>query len=126
MNNAQELMSKLHRLKQALTYILRSRTDAKSCRTLRSGIQTFKQQFQLIQETINHISSKFSLHKDTPRTPQNIHMKLYNQQGYPKVSVDDKEHSLPTTKEYILKEYADMFTGIGTLLGPAYHIEFKR
>ena len=80
---------------------------------------------QLIQETINHISSKLSLHEDTPRTPQKVHTKLHNQQGNPKVTVNDKEHSLPTTKEYILREYADVFTGIGTLPGPAYHIELK-
>ena len=36
-----------------------------------------------------------------------------------------KKHSLPTTKEYILKEYADVFTGIGSLPGPAYHFELK-
>ena len=84
-----------------------------------------KETLQLIQETINHISSKLSLHKDTPRTPQKVHTKLYNQQGNPKVTVNDKEHNLPTTKEYILKEYADVFTGIGTLPGPAYHIELK-
>ena len=80
---------------------------------------------QLIQETINHISSKLSLHEDTPRTPQKVHTKLYNQQGNPKVTVNDKEHGLPTTKEYILREYADVFTGIGTLPEPAYHIELK-
>ena len=66
-----------------------------------------------------------SLHEDTPRTPQKVHTKLYNQHGNPKVTVNDKEHNLSTTKEYILKEYADVFTGIGTLPGPAYHIELK-
>ena len=42
-----------------------------------------------------------------------------------KITLSGKEHSLPTTKEYVLKEYADIFRGIGTLPGMAYHIELK-
>ena len=34
-------------------------------------------------------------------------------------------HGLPITKEYILKEYADVFQGIGTLPGGPYHIRLK-
>ena len=57
--------------------------------------------------------------------PQKVHASLHNEHGSTTVTVNGKEHSLLTTKEYILKEYADVFTGIGTLPGPAYHIELK-
>ena len=36
-----------------------------------------------------------------------------------------KTHPLPTTKEYILHEYADVFRGVGTLPGGPYHIKLK-
>ena len=36
-----------------------------------------------------------------------------------------KTHPLPTTNEYILHEYADVFKGVGTLLGGPYHIKLK-
>ena len=32
---------------------------------------------------------------------------------------------MPTTKEYILCEYADVFKGVGTLPGGPYHIKLK-
>ena len=54
-----------------------------------------------------------------------MHASLHNEHGSTTVTVNGKEYSLPTTKEYILKKYADVFTGIGTLPGPAYHIELK-
>ena len=57
--------------------------------------------------------------------PQKVHASLHNEHGSATVTVSGKEHSLPTTKEYILKEYADVFTGIGTLPGTAYHIKLK-
>ena len=41
------------------------------------------------------------------------------------VTINGKTHSLPTTKEYILYEYADVFKGVGTLLGGPYHIKLK-
>ena len=78
---------------------------------------------QLIQETINVISS--NMNKDISTKPQKVHANLHNEHNNAKVTANDKEHSLPTTKEYILKEYADVFAGIGTLPGPAYHIELK-
>ena len=34
-----------------------------------------------------------------------------------------KQHPYPITKEYLLKEYTDVFTGIGCFPGPEYHIE---
>ena len=45
--------------------------------------------------------------------------------GTSKIILNDKEHKLPTTKEYLLKEFADVFQGIGTLPGPPYDIVLK-
>ena len=39
------------------------------------------------------------------------------------VIINGKTYPLPTTKEYILHEYADVFRGIGTLRGSPYHIK---
>ena len=41
------------------------------------------------------------------------------------VTINGKTHPLPTNKEYILHEYADIFRGIGTLPGGPYHIKLK-
>ena len=41
------------------------------------------------------------------------------------ITIDEKTHPLPTTKECILHEYADVFKGIGTLPGGPYHIKLK-
>ena len=41
------------------------------------------------------------------------------------VTINGKTHPLPTTKEYILCEYADVFKGNGTLPGGPYHIKLK-
>ena len=84
-----------------------------------------RETLQLIQETINMISLNTNLEEDTSTKPQKVHANLHNEHNNAKVTVNDKEHSLPTTKEYILKEYAGVFAGIGTLPGPAYHIELK-
>ena len=41
------------------------------------------------------------------------------------VTINSKTHPLPTTKEYILHECADVFKGVGTLPGGPYHIKLK-
>ena len=41
------------------------------------------------------------------------------------ITINSKTHPLPTTKEYILHEYADVFKGVGTLPGGPYHIKLK-
>ena len=41
------------------------------------------------------------------------------------IILNGKKHNLPTTKEYLLKEYKDVFSGIGTLPGGPYHIQLK-
>ena len=66
-----------------------------------------------------------NLNESIATKPQKVHASLHNEHDSATVTVNGKEHSLLTTKEYILKEYADVFTGIGTLPGPAYHIKLK-
>ena len=41
------------------------------------------------------------------------------------IPINGKTHPLPTTKEYVLHEYADVFKGVGTLPGGPYHIKLK-
>ena len=41
------------------------------------------------------------------------------------ITINGKTHPLPTTMEYILHEYADVFKGVGTLPGGPYHIKLK-
>ena len=41
------------------------------------------------------------------------------------ITINGKTHPLPTTKEYILHEYADVFKGVGTLPGGPCHIKLK-
>ena len=40
--------------------------------------------------------------------------------------VNGKGHPTPLTKEYLLKEYKDVFTGIGLFPGQPYHIEIDK
>ena len=41
------------------------------------------------------------------------------------IELNDKVHRLPITKHYILKEFSDVFKGVGTLPGGPYHIRLK-
>ena len=41
------------------------------------------------------------------------------------ITINGKTHPLPTTKEYTLHEYADVFKGVGTLPDGPYHIKLK-
>ena len=47
---------------------------------------------------------------------------IWNQDS---IKLNGKVHKLPITKEYMLKEYSDVFKGIGTLPGGPYHIRLK-
>ena len=42
-----------------------------------------------------------------------------------KITIGGKTQSLPTNKEYLLREYSDVFKGIGTLPGGSYYIQVK-
>ena len=41
------------------------------------------------------------------------------------IELNGKTHKLPIAKEYILREFHDVFKGIGTLPGGPYHIRLK-
>ena len=41
------------------------------------------------------------------------------------IELNGKVHKLPITKDYILKEYSDVFKGVGNLPGEPYHIRLK-
>ena len=41
------------------------------------------------------------------------------------IELNGKTHKLPITKEFILKEYHDVFKRVGTLPGGPYHIRLK-
>ena len=41
------------------------------------------------------------------------------------IILNGKKQSLPTTKEYLMKEYKNVFSGIGTLPGVPYHVQLK-
>ena len=84
-----------------------------------------RETLQLIQEIINAISSSMNLNENIAIKPQKVHVSHHSEHNIATVTVNGKEHSLPTTNEYILKEYVDVFTGIGTLPVPAYHIKLK-
>ena len=42
-----------------------------------------------------------------------------------KITINGKTYLLPTTKDYLLQEYADVFQGIGTLPVGPYRIQLK-
>ena len=84
-----------------------------------------------------HISKKtqpqVSLHKTKPvEVTQTKQVKQTTEPVLPhikwntdSIELNGKTHKLPITKEYILKEYHDVFKGIGTLPGGPYHIRLK-
>ena len=41
------------------------------------------------------------------------------------IELNGKIHKVPVTKDYILREYSDVFKGVGTLAGGPYHIRLK-
>ena len=71
------------------------------------------------------IMTKAAKQRETSRPSQDkIHLNIQLLDGA--VLINGKKHNLPVTKEYILKEYNDVFCGIGTLPGDEYHIKLKK
>ena len=63
-------------------------------------------------------SSKATLEKESKQTDEPVIPKVkWNQDS---INLNGKVHKLPITKEYMLKEYSDVFKGIGTLPGGPY------
>ena len=68
-------------------------------------------------------SSKATQEKQSKQTDEPVIPKIkWNQDS---IELNGKVHKLPITKEYMLKEYSDVFKGIGTLPGGPYHIRLK-
>ena len=73
---------------------------------------------QAAQEECRNATRAKSITAHGPKSPQVLWCKSA-------VTINGKTHPLPTTKGYILHEYADVFRGIGTLPGGPYHIKLK-
>ena len=68
-------------------------------------------------------SSKATLEKQSKQTDEPVVPKIkWNQDS---IELNGKVHKLLITKEYMLREYSDVFKGVGTLLGGPYHIRLK-
>eukprot|EP00914_Ancora_sagittata_P034747 GHVO01070115.1.p1 GENE.GHVO01070115.1~~GHVO01070115.1.p1 ORF type:complete len:862 (+),score=100.28 GHVO01070115.1:29-2587(+) len=60
-------------------------------------------------------------------TPKKIIIErpTFQHQGKDHVIINNKRHNLPISREYILREFEDVFTGIGELPGGEYDIKMK-
>ena len=93
--------------------------------------------YQRLYHTVKHISPERlnpkSLHKN--KTIDATQAKQSKQTTEPvlphikwntdSIELNGKIHKLPITKEYMLREYHDVFKGIGTHPGGPYHIRLK-
>ena len=69
-------------------------------------------------------SSKATLEKQSKQTDEPVVPKIkWNQDS---IESNGKTHKLPITKEHMLKEYSDIFKGVGTLPEGPYHIRLKK
>ena len=92
------------------------------------------------KQTIYHYRHENRSKNENPRTQQKgmsqtskLHKPALNETVVPniewrnsEVMVNERAHKIPTTKEYLLKEFADIFQGVGSLPGPPYHIRLKK
>ena len=99
---------------ETMGYSLQSKKTAHSMDSLKTTPTTK----QAAQEEHRNATRAKSSTAHGPKSPQVSWCKNA-------VIIKGKTHSLPTTKEYILHEYADIFRGIGTLRGGPYHIKLK-
>ena len=93
---------------------LQSKKTAQSMDSLKTTLATD----QAAQEEHRNATRAKSTTAHGPKSPQVSWCKNA-------VTINGKTDPLPTTKEYILHEYADIFRGIGTLPGGPYHIKLK-
>ena len=67
--------------------------------------------------------SKATLEKQSKQTDEPVVPQIkWNQDS---IELNGKTHKLPITKEYMLKEYSDIFKGVGTLPEGPFHIRLK-
>ena len=85
------------------------------------GMQTNVNFIKPLAKTVGEVTPVTLQCRNISKHAQKPELHWYNS----KITLSGKEHSLPTTKEYMLKEYADIFIGIGTFPGMADHIELK-
>ena len=105
-------------LKKVCTKVTHTSETAEDCKS--KNVRGTKQKGQLAQKSE---SSKATLKKQFKQTDEPVIPKIkWNQDS---IELNGKMHKLPITKEYILKEYSDVFKGIGTLPGGPYHIRLK-
>ena len=79
-----------------------------------------------------NIKSKYMQEKEPSAATQEKQYRQIDEPVLPKIKwnkdsikLNDKVHRLPITKDYILKEFSDIFKGVGTLPGGPYHIRLK-
>ena len=70
-------------------------------------------------EELTHTTAKAAQVSAKPNQPK-VEWKDFS------TRVNGTNYSLPTIKEYLLKEYTDVFQGIGTLPGGSYYIRLKQ
>ena len=85
-------------------------------------------QFPSIQEpavAAKPVTSIKTVSKKSSSIPEDPVVPAIQQSNEHCITINGKTHPLPTTKEYLLREYKDVFQGIGTLPGGYYHIQLK-
>ena len=76
------------------------------------------------QEANIHAQKRINPIKTSPS--RTIPIKPDIKWGSTQITLNGKVHNFSTTKEYILKGYADIFQGVGTLPGSPYSISLKQ
>ena len=105
-------------LKKVCTKVTHNPETAENCKSKNMGGTRPKEQSAQKSE-----SSKVTVEKQSKQTDEPVIPKIkWNQDP---IELNGKAHKLPTTKEYMLKEYSGCFQGIGTLPGGRYHIRLK-
>ena len=66
-------------------------------------------------QSLNLLKLNWAVAVESNSKPTTQPSKLFDVRGKP--------HPFPLTRVYLLKEYQDVFTGVGCFLGPLYHIE---
>ena len=77
------------------------------------GMQTNVNFIKPLAKTVSEVTPVALQCRTISKHPQKPEVHWYNS----KITLNGKEHSLPTKNEYMLKEYAAIFSGIGTLPG---------
>lgn len=80
-----------------------------------------------------HLSSRPTIQKiytistkaETTENTTDVKRPVVQKQTKNQVTIDGCRHNLPITKDYILKEFNDVFTGMGDLPGGEYNIKMK-